>query len=753
VAEPTGHQGLTRHRLAVEEFDAIAAGHGDPAILRAGQLSRRMLLVQALASAAAERRPDLAVLADLDASLTLLRGSHRAHRAEVDRLLLHPQIGAWGMRCLRLLYGHGAAANQAVDQGDKARASHPPAGADRDNLAAQLGCFGTLAATAAMLVGRECEVIAHTLDGGLIFPTLGLATVEGTSGWVRIRVGPAPDGRGSARRAPKPVRQGRPAESLATVPRRVSLSVLSHGAPGDVLARFDLELTADGDGRTGAGTGVIYRAFRVPGQADPGSATPGWLPLRALVSEVDGRRLEVDLDDIDPFRSFHRVPPTPRLDDSELAVWHHRLDDAWELLVRHHPDRASTVASALASFIPLRSARDTEELSASCADAFGAMALTLPHSGLALAASLVHELAHSRLSALLDLVPLFEPDRRAVHYSPWRRDPRPVPGLTQGAFAFLALTDFWNVHRSTAGGAGGRLAQFEYARWRAELPGVMDTLTRSGVLTGLGEQFVGGMRRGLAAIADGAVPADAATLADLANAEHRITWRLRNVRPRGPFVAALGQAWRAGQPCPPLPASTAAVSTEPRGTEPRGTEPRGTEPRGTERTEPPAVGRAVAESARPDDLAPSVPRFVTHGRLRLSYLRLREPERFEELVREPVLLGSAAPDATPADLLLLTGHAAAAAAAYQDLILAQPDRLDLWAGLALSRRGTPREHDPMVHRPEVVLALYTHLRAVGTAPLPLELADWLVTAPDVYSGDGSNTKSTRTPCVTSRTSG
>ncbi|MBL7498134.1 hypothetical protein I6A84_01650 [Frankia sp. CNm7] len=791
------HPSLTRYRLALDEFDAIASGHGDLATLRAGQLSRRMLLVQALVGAVAEHRPDLAELADLDASLAVLRAAHRAGRAEVDRLLLHPQVGVWGMRCLRLLFGHAAAGDRKAAGDQKAGVNQkvgvnleaaPPRldGADSGTLAAQIGCFGTLAATAAMLVGRECDVVAHALDGGLMFPTLGRATVPGLSGWARIRVGLPAGGRPPA--APRPGT------------RAVSLSVLSPGEPQAVLARFDVELDACPDARTGfdprafgaldptaVRSGVVDRAVGVtvwdatgtrhdatgtrdtgPRDAAGGSDAPAWQPLRALVSEVDGRRLVVDLDDVDPFRSFHHVPPTPRLSDEELVVWRLRLDEAWALLVRHHPGRATTVASALASLIPLRAPRDAEELSASSADACGAVALTLPHSGLALAGSLIHELAHSRLSALLDLVPLFEPDRRAVYFSPWRRDPRPVPGLTQGAFAFLALTDFWNDHRLAAGGAGGRLAQFEYARWRAELPGVLDILMGSGVLTGLGERFVGGMRRGLAAIADGEVPEEAAALADLANAEHWITWRLRNVHPRAAFIDTLGYAWRTGHACPPLPATAVPATAVSAG----------------------AARAAVSDPAAPDALAPSAPRFVTHGRLSLSYLRLREPERFAELAREPSRLGAAVPAACPADLLLLTGQAAAASALYQDLIAARPDGIDLWAGFALSRRAARGGGDPLVRRPEVALALYRHLRAAGAAPSPAELADWLAagavtsrpgpavgaTPPTAveggvavggvagsvavggvlatgHSGDGSNTKSTRTPSATSRTSG
>jgi len=746
AAGPAGPRALSRHRMSVDEFDAIAAGGDDLATLRAGQLSRRMLLIEALAGAVTERRPDLAALAELDASLTVLRAAHRAGRVEVDRLLLHPQVGAWGMRCLRLLYGHGSGAGQA-------EAPARLAGTDTDDLAAQIGCLGALSATAATLVGRECEVTGHAVDGGVMFPTLGRAVLPGLSGWVRIGVSHRLGEESLPERVSPRRDQGEDtSDPTWAQARRVSLSVYAHENAQVRVATFVIELAGNpGGGREKTGTGFINRASLAAEQAptaDPepaaGSSSPSWLSLRALVSEFDGHRVQVDVDDIDPFRAFHRVPPTPRLRDDELAVWRHRFDEAWELLVRHHPDRAATVAATLSSLVPLRSPREAEELSASSADACGAVALTLPHSGLALAASLIHELAHSRLSALLDLVPLFEPDRRAVNYSPWRRDPRPVPGLAQGAFAFLALTDFWNDHRRTATGAGARLAQFEYARWRAELPGVFDTLMDSGVLTGLGERFVGGMRRRLAVIAEGDVPEPAAALADIANAEHRITWRLRNVSPGAAFLADLRRAWQQDEPCPPLLPTTV--------------------PMGRARTLP-------ASPALSDDLVPSGARFVTHGRLSLSYLLLREPDRFDGFVAEPDQLDAAIPAATPADLLLLTGQAAAASLRYQELIIDQPGRLDAWAGFLLSRRAACGDGDPVVRRPEIVLALHTQLSSLDAASSPVELADWITAGTETrptgaqpaptagtasggdHSGEGSKTKSTRMPSATSRTSG
>src|SRR5262249_56852586 len=82
-----------------------------------------------------------------------------------------------------------------------------------------------------------------------------------------------------------------------------------------------------------------------------------------------------------------------------------------------------------------------------------------------LAVALVHEFQHSKVSALLVLVPLHRAGTATAHYAPWRPDPRPLGGLLQGAYAYLGLVDLWGVQRLREPGAAARLAHFEFARW------------------------------------------------------------------------------------------------------------------------------------------------------------------------------------------------------------------------------------------------------------------------------------------------
>jgi hypothetical protein len=757
---------LRRHRIPTAEFDSLAGGVGDLSTVRAGQLSKRILLVQALVETILERQPDLAAQAGIAVSATVLRTAHRNARPTVDDLLSHPQVGIWGMRLLRTLLGPEAHAEPAgpgtvagsappprtappagivrapgatpmVSPGTgaiRATRSRPAAGTaatrrahgdehdGRTTLAAQLGYVGTLAATAALRAGLPCDLTAHTVEGALMFPTIGLVPVAPLSGWVRLQVRfpAAPGADQDASRAADATR----ARAVVTVRAAAGSVRFALGRTGGEAGRWspveqgaepwatdactahaESTAAADADAAADAAADVADAAggWTAGGRStDLGARWTTLLPLRRLRAETDGCRLDLDLDDVDPFRNFQRVPAAPRLDTAELARWQTRLDEAWRLLVRQHRASAERMRDALLALVPLRAGDDAaEELSASSADAFGGLALTFPHSGLALAATLVHELAHSRLSALLDLVPLLvplsAPQRAPTYYAPWRRDPRPLPGLLQGAYAFLALTDFWNAHRATADEAARRLAGFEYARWRAELGPVLDDLERSGCLTDLGARFVAGMRARLTAIGVDDPPVPEARLAATANLDHRITWRLRNVEPDPRLVADLTAAWLAGRPCPGGADQAPGDADDVR------------DPRN------------AAETVRP-----GTARFTTHARLGLTHLRLREPERFAALAVRPDGLVDAIAGALGADVLLALDEPAAAARSYAELIRHAPDRIDLWAGLALARLPRHGAVDPLVRSPERVRALHAALQTRGgPAPGAADLADWM----------------------------
>lgn len=493
-----------------------------------------------------------------------------------------------------------------------------------------LGHFGAIAAVAAIAAGRHFELTMRVrADGTLMVPTFGVAR-------------PGPVARWGARWCRARWRPG-----------------------------IDIELCLDDVEAT------------VPvGSTD---LRPDWSPVRKVSSVVAGCRLDVELDDVDPYRDCHGLGAADRLPQAAVARWQSCLDEAWELLVRRHRALAQPLASGVAVLVPLDHKDRVAELgrvtgvSATVSDACGAVALTEPPDGAALAATLVHEFQHSKLSALLDLVPLHRADLQTVFYAPWRADPRPLHGLLHGAYAHLALVDLWQDLRWTHTGSLQRMAHFEFTRWRRVLRQVLRTLQASGLLTPAGERFVDQMCRRLAQLPANGVPPEIEALARQAMLDHWLTWRLRNLRPDPEWLVTAGTAWLAGERCPPVPPSSAVV------------------------------GGAVA---------------AADARLELTYRRL---EATQHCAGGPDL-GAGLGSVIDADVSLVGDDPVSAARQYREALTAAPDRADWWVGLALAHRqlGTPVAR-ALTARLEYVYGLHRHLRAVtGMAPDVLVLADWAV---------------------------
>jgi HEXXH motif-containing protein len=409
-------------------------------------------------------------------------------------------------------------------------------------------------------------------------------------------------------------------------------------------------------------------------------STPRWWPVRRLASTAAGQRIGVRLDDVDPYRDNHRLGAADRLAEPEIGDWQAALDHAWARLVRRHPDRTAALSSGIATLVPLGPGPRPDERSGSSSEMCGAVALTRPADGGDLAATLVHEFQHTKLSALIDLIQL-QDDRAASNsrYAPWRTDPRPLPGLLHGAYAYLGLVDYWQVERFAGQEPQNRATQFEFARWRQAVRQALLTLDASKQLTTAGERFVAGMRRRLADLQDRRVPAEPAFLAREALADHWTRWRLHNLRPDPGEIAACAEAWLERAACPPVAPRRPAVHAGPQ-----------------------------SWSGR-------------NGRLELAYQRLRDPARFEALPGEPT--GSA----NRGDLAYAGGDYQAAAVLYEHALAVAPDDLDTWAGLMLACR---RDRDPgkrfLLAHPEFVQAVHQRVAAVtGAPPGVLDLASWL----------------------------
>lgn len=261
------------------------------------------------------------------------------------------------------------------------------------------------------------------------------------------------------------------------------------------------------------------------------SAADGWHPIKALWTE-DGRPVLVD--DTDPYRDEEgRVDPyglsvAERLDGADHARWRRAWRDAQPWLRLGDGTRAREVAELLTCFVPLGTSATGAQRSATLGSAFGALLTSTPRDGLHLAATLVHEVQHTKLLVLSRLAPLHTADATARHWAPWRSDPRPFDGLFQGVYAHLALADFHlAVARAATAPARRDAAWAAHCRYRQQVDAVLPQLAGSSRLTPAGRTFTAAMTAHLARLKQHTPPhghlARAAAYVDTA----RTIWRGR----------------------------------------------------------------------------------------------------------------------------------------------------------------------------------------------------------------------------------
>jgi uncharacterized protein len=249
----------------------------------------------------------------------------------------------------------------------------------------------------------------------------------------------------------------------------------------------------------------------------------GWEPVRVLRSGT----FAVALEDTDPYRHEHQWPAAARLSADDADRWQRRFAAAWPLIERAFPDYLPALAGGLSTLTPLADGEPGREISAASRHAFGAVGAARPAGGDALALLILHEFQHVKLGAVLDMYDLHDHHDQRLFYAPWREDPRPLEQLLQGAYAHLAVTDYWRVRRHELPGPEGLAAEERFARWRMLTAEAIGTLTDSGALTALGTRFVAGMRATVQPWLDESVRPSALTAARAWADERQATWRLR----------------------------------------------------------------------------------------------------------------------------------------------------------------------------------------------------------------------------------
>jgi uncharacterized protein len=354
-------------------------------------------------------------------------------------------------------------------------------------LTAEPAGLCAVAAAAAIRSGTPCAIEVPSAQGLVTLPSLGQADLS---------AGPAPDGGTGVEDGSAGVADGREGAGVA-------------------LVRC-----------TGAGAEITAGEVRVAIPADPYPDGPGWRGLRRLTTAAEGLVTGFLIDDLDPYR-MPGAMLADRLTPAQVATWQSTLDTAWRLLARHHRAVAGEVMTALTTLTPLLPP-DTGTRSATSKEAFGTAAMNTPADGLIMATTFAHEIQHTKLAGVMDLVTLTLPDDGQLFYAPWRDDPRPIGGLLHGAYAHLGVAGFWRRQRHRENGDAALRAHAEFAHWRTASLTVAELLAASGRLTTDGGDFVAGMLTTLRGWETEDVPEPAMALARSDAERHRDDWRNRN---------------------------------------------------------------------------------------------------------------------------------------------------------------------------------------------------------------------------------
>jgi uncharacterized protein len=264
-----------------------------------------------------------------------------------------------------------------------------------------------------------------------------------------------------------------------------------------------------------------------------GPARPGhhWHPATPLTPHGGWY-----LDEADPYRDSFEYDLAPWLDPAERADTAGTATAAAAILRREQPEQAAAIGIGLRSIVPLARPGAGREISAASRQAFGAVGSSLPGDPARFAEILVHEFAHAKLGALLDLVDLYEPRAGDVYYAPWRDDPRPLGALLQGVYAHLVVADFWRVHRRDVPPADRDEAEAEYAYRREQVLQSVPVVAAAGALTDLGRRFTGTVA-GTARSWE-QPPPSAVREAEHRLARHRGAWQHRRLDPAGSAAPA-----------------------------------------------------------------------------------------------------------------------------------------------------------------------------------------------------------------------
>lgn len=375
-----------------------------------------------------------------------------------------------------------------------------------------------------------------------------------------------------------------------------------------------------------------------------------WQPSWSLQCESSGLSMSIRLDDRHPFASS----PHDRsvMDGRTFGEWRELFRDAWEILVTDHREYAVEVAAGMRSITPLPSKNLNRVKSSTSSDAFGGAEMALPGDATQLAVSLVHELQHSKLNALLFWVDLQHETDPTQYRVPWRDDPRPLCGVLHGVYAFTGIVDFWRAQATKASGGDQLFAEFEFGYWKTALLDVIDQVQKSRALSTYGRRLVDMIRR---RIEGWAVPLSppVSEAVERCYTHSRAMWLAFHSRPEDSSIASLVEAFHNGKP----------MNDD--------------------------IHRTVV-------FDPNAWRI--DARAVLERIRLVDPMRYETLVKDPVLALESVEGLTPIDICDLTDGVDAVATASRGAASDPRAAVALGASLASPVRDVIYEYPDVLRR-------------------------------------------------------
>jgi HEXXH motif-containing protein len=435
-----------------------------------------------------------------------------------------------------------------------------------------------------------------------------------------------------------------------------------------------IQLRCDGERVTADGQFEAPWRLLVPDDGS-GVPVPQWCGTPMVRAVTDGLAWDVLLETDDSYLDRYTLPMSTRLLPDDIERWRHRVQDAWEMLVRHHRWAAEPIMDGISVIVPLVSQCDTDLVSATSPAAFGAIATSWPPDPVTMAETLVHEFQHVKLCGLMDMVPLVQPDGEKV-YAPWRQDPRPASGLLQGVYAHLGIAHFWQAQQHVETDPDGILrAQAAFARWRSTINPATETLLRTGCLTEVGVRFVGMIRVQGRHLESESVPVEAEQIASEVALDHWLNWQVRHIAIDADGVASLAAAYQRGESFAGQERPNAWIEQETR-----------------------KVGPALVS--------------------RLLNVRYLAPARHRQLCADRTL------SLSKAERLLVDRKATAAVQAYRAQIADSADpQPNAWIGLVLALQQLPSSPLQTAFAAYLPLMFDMYTRLGGRSD-PLDLAGW-----------------------------